>query len=182
MGSTPPSEPLDRARQIAAVGKQILDEEGPEGLSMRRLAERIGLTAPALYRYFPDKSTLEDAICSEAHWELGDLGADALRQAGVRGEDELLALAAIYRRWALAHPHLYRLVYCSPLSRNRWDPEAEQYGAELLRAVVDHDTAASARLWCFIHGIVMLELDGRMTEPMDPSAILRDGIARLRPG
>lgn len=180
MGAPSEGQPLDRGRQIAAVAKQLLDAGGPEGLSMRRLAERVGLTAPALYRYFPDKSSLEDAVCSESHWELGDLGADAVRQAHVRGDDELLALCDVYRRWALAHPHLYRLVYCSPLSRNRRDAAALDYGRELLRAAVGQDVGAAARVWCFLHGVVMLELDGRMTEGMDATALVEQGVARVR--
>ena len=170
-----------RAREIAAAGKELLDQEGPDGLSMRRLADRIGVTAPALYRYYPDKATLEDAIISEAHWELGDACAERAAQARGEGRDELLELTRTYRGWARRHPHLYRLVYCSPQSRSRRDPAAEQHGAAQLRAACGGDTDASAGVWTFMHGLVMLELDERMTAEMQPDRILERGIALLRP-
>ncbi len=177
----PRSPESDRARQIAAMGRELLDAEGPDGLSMRRLAERIGVTAPALYRYFPDKSALEDAIVAQAHWELGDLCADHTAAARVEGRDELLALAGAYTDWARRHPHLYRLVYCSPQERSRRDPGAEQHGAAQLRALCGGDREAAAGLWTFVHGLVMLELDGRMTDGMQTGRILERGIGLLRP-
>lgn len=181
MGVTPPVSPTDRSRQLAAVAKQLLDTDGPEGLTMRRVADRVGVTAPALYRYFADKSTLEDAVISEAHWELGDLCADRVSRARAAGEDVLLTLVRTYREWATRHPHLYRLVYCSPLSRNCRDPSAERHGAEQLLDACGGDIAAAHRIWIHVHGLVMLELDGRTTELMDLPALLDDGVARLRP-
>jgi AcrR family transcriptional regulator len=52
---------LSRERIIAAA-LELLEREGLEGLSMRRLAERIGVTPMALYRYFHDKDELLDAV------------------------------------------------------------------------------------------------------------------------
>ena len=178
---SPSTVPQDRSRQIAAVAKELLDAEGPDGLSMRRVAAQVGVTAPALYRYFPDKAQLEDAIISEAHWELGDACAARLVVAREEGRDELLTLVRTYREWAREHPHLYRLVYCSPIGRNRRDPAAESYGADQLRGQVGHDPAAAGAIWALCHGIVMLELDGRMTEAMSSVAILERGVAALRP-
>jgi AcrR family transcriptional regulator len=181
MGSTPPVAAVDRSRQLAAVAKQLLDAEGPEAMTMRRVADSVGITAPALYRYFADKSELEDAVISEAHWELGDLCADRVARSRATGLQALRVLVGAYREWAVAHPHLYRLVYCSPLSRNCRDPAAERYGAEQLLEACGGDLEAAQRIWVAVHGLVMLELDGRMTDQMDPAALLEQAVVRLGP-
>jgi hypothetical protein len=73
---------------------------------MRRLAERLGIRAPSLYKHLPDKAALEAAIIATGLEE----AAEAF-EAAVDGADEPLpALAAAYRGFALAHPHLYRLM------------------------------------------------------------------------
>ena len=48
-------EPTPRAREIAAIALDALETEGPDGLSMRRVAERLGIRAPSLYKHFTDK-------------------------------------------------------------------------------------------------------------------------------
>jgi hypothetical protein len=73
---------------------------------MRRLAERLGIRAPSLYKHLPDKAALEAAIIATGL----EAAAEAF-EAAVDGADEPLpALAAAYRGFALAHPHLYRLM------------------------------------------------------------------------
>ena len=51
-----------RAREVVAEGRRLLEEEGPGALTMRRLAERLGIQAPSLYKHLPDKTALEAAI------------------------------------------------------------------------------------------------------------------------
>jgi AcrR family transcriptional regulator len=47
---------------VVAAGRLLLEQEGPEALTMRRLAERVGIRAPSLYKHLPDKAALEAAI------------------------------------------------------------------------------------------------------------------------
>jgi AcrR family transcriptional regulator len=57
------AEPLTpRARQIVQVARQLLEQEGGQALAMRRLADRLGIRAPSLYKHLPDKAALEAAI------------------------------------------------------------------------------------------------------------------------
>ena len=51
-----------RAREAVAAGRRLLEEEGTAALTMRRLAERLGIRAPSLYKHLPDKAALEAAI------------------------------------------------------------------------------------------------------------------------
>src|SRR5829696_5249905 len=91
-----------RAREIVAAGRELLEAEGPAGLSMRRIADRLGIRAPSLYKHVRDKGELEAALISDGFLE----AAERFEAAG-----SLTALGEAYRGFALAHPHLYRLMF-----------------------------------------------------------------------
>jgi AcrR family transcriptional regulator len=64
MASSDPELRTPRAREIVDVALELLEQEGPDGLSMRRLADRLGIRAPSIYKHLPDKRALEAAIIS----------------------------------------------------------------------------------------------------------------------
>src|SRR6516165_5177560 len=53
-----------RAQEIVTVARQLLEEEGLDSFSMRRLADRLGVRAPVIYKYFASKSALMAALIS----------------------------------------------------------------------------------------------------------------------
>ena len=205
--------------EVVAAGRRLLEEEGPEALTMRRLAERLGIRAPSLYKHLPDKAALEAAIIATgfeeaaaafeaavegaaegggqgAHGGAGGTASDgagtgagralpALAAGGtlpVLGAGGTLpALAAAYRRFALAHPHLYRLMTNGPLPREHLPPGLEdRTAAPVLRAAGSQ--ARARAVWAFAHGMVMLELDHRFPADADLDAAWRAGIAAFQPG
>ena len=103
-----------RRAGIVAAARALLEAEGAAGLSMRRLAERLSIQAPSLYKHFPGKAALEAAIVASALEEQASLFERAV--AAAPGEP-LAALAHAYRDYALRHPHLYRLVNAGALPR-----------------------------------------------------------------
>lgn len=179
-----------------AAGRQLLEEEGPEALTMRRLAERVGIRAPSLYKHLPDKAALEAAIIATgfeeaaATFEQAVEGADEGHGEGPgggpgervgEGPDALVALAAAYRRFALEHPHLYRLMNNGPLPREHLPPGLEnRTAAPLLRAAGSQ--ARARAVWAFAHGMVMLELDQRFPPDADLDAAWHAGIAAFQAG
>src|SRR5436305_11538516 len=93
-----------RRRQIVDAGRDLLERGGPEALSMRNVAERVGIRAPSLYKHLPDKQALEHAVISAGFDDLS-----AAFEAAVQGaDDRIAALARAYRRFGRDHPHLYR--------------------------------------------------------------------------
>ena len=177
MGTRRP-EPGARVQQLVAAGRELLEEGGPEALSMRRLADRVGIRAPSIYKHLVDKEELETALVADGLREF----AEAC-EAAVDGADEpLVALAGAYRAFAGAHPHLYRLINDRPLPRDRLPAGLEdRAGAPLLAAVRgDRDRARAA--WAFAHGMVMLELTDRFPADADLEAAWRAGLAALAPG
>ena len=65
-----------------AAGRQLLEEEGLEALTMRRLAERVGIRAPSLYKHLPDKAALEAAIIATGFEEAAAAFEQAVDSAG----------------------------------------------------------------------------------------------------
>ena len=191
-----------RAREVVAEARRLLEEEGAESLTMRRLADRLGIRAPSLYRHLPDKTALEAAIIAagmeeaaaafEAAVDGAEAGVESGRavdgaEAGIGVGPEvggaagaLQALAAAYRWFALEHPHLYRLMHNGPLPRQHLPPGLEERTAAPLLRVAGSRARARA-LWGFAHGMVMLELDHRFPPDADLDAAWQAGIAAFRP-
>ena len=120
------AEPLTpRARQIVAVARELLEEEGAEALTMRRLGARLGIRASSLYKHLPSKAALEAAIITVGFEE----AAAAFEAAAGNGTEPLATFAGAYRAFALAHPHLYRLMTEQPLPRDLLPEGLEQRAA-----------------------------------------------------
>lgn len=150
-----------RVAEAVRVARGLLEDEGEAALSMRRLAEGMGMRAPSLYKHVPDKATLEVALIAEGLAELGAALAGAA--------PGLAALARAYRGWALAHPHLYRLMTERPLPRDRLPADLEERAAAPLLAAAGDEHRARA-LWASAHGLVALELNARFPPEADLDA------------
>lgn len=109
-----PRQPLVSREAIAAEALQLMDEEGLEAVSMRALAARLGVTAMALYRYYPRKELLLDAVVDMVLQEM-----DPPQESG-GWEQRVVAMAGAYRRTMLAHPNVLPLFSSRPTS----SPEA----------------------------------------------------------
>jgi AcrR family transcriptional regulator len=170
------AEPLTaRAREIVAAARELLDEQGADALTMRRLAERLGIRAPSLYKHLPDKAALETAVIATG---LEDL-AMALEDARHDAAEPISALAAAYRTFAVAHPHLYLLMTNRPLVRHQLPESVEdRASAPVLHAA--GNLARARALWAFAHGMVMLELAGRFPPDADLDTAWQAGITAFR--
>ncbi|HZC99709.1 MAG TPA: TetR/AcrR family transcriptional regulator [Actinomycetes bacterium] len=174
------AEPLTpRARQIVATARELLEQEGAAALTMRRLAERLGIRAPSLYKHLPDKAALEAAIIATGFQDTAAALEAALAAALEAGAEPLGALATAYRAFALDHPHLYRLMTDQPLPRERLPAGVEdRAAAPLLRAAGDPDRARA--VWAFAHGMIMLELARRFPPGADLDAAWQQGITAFQ--
>ncbi|MGH3130677.1 MAG: TetR/AcrR family transcriptional regulator [Gaiellaceae bacterium] len=178
MDSSAPSALSPRAREIVAAARALLEEEGPDALSMRRLAARLGIRAPSLYNHLPDKQALEAAIISAGFEEAAELFEAAVRDAA----DPLAALSAAYRDFAHRRPHLYRLMTERPLPRDRLTPGVEDRAAQPVVEATGGDVDAARAAWAFAHGMVILELNGRFPPGADLDAAWRRGIDAFQAG
>ncbi len=166
-----------RAREIADAALELLEAEGAEGLSMRRLAERLGIRAPSIYKHLADKQALEATIVSVGF----ELQAAAFEAALERADDPLTALAGAYRAFAREHPHLYRLMTGKELDRARLTPGVEDRAARPVVEAAGDDRDLARAIWAFAHGMTILELDRRFPRDADLDAAWQRGLEALRP-
>jgi AcrR family transcriptional regulator len=176
MASSAPDVLSPRAAEIVAVARALLEDEGREGSTMRRIAARLGMRAPSLYKHFPDKGALEAAIISQAFAEQA-----GVFEAAVDGSaDPLADLAAAYRRFAHAHPHLYRLMTDQELRRDLLAPGVEDRAGLPLFEAAGRDRDRARAIWAFAHGMTLLELTRRFPPDADIDAAWRAGIDAFR--
>jgi AcrR family transcriptional regulator len=103
------------AQEIKTAARAELVAHGPSGIQLRAVARDVGLTAPALYRYFPSLEDLVEALTVDLYGELCD-ELEAARDAVPAGDPfgQILELGRAFRRWAMAHPHEFALMFATP--------------------------------------------------------------------
>jgi AcrR family transcriptional regulator len=125
-------------------------------VSISAIGKELGVSGPALYRYFASRDELLTELVIDAYHDLADaLSAATSREPGQEPRTRFEALVRAYRSWALAQPHRYRLLFGPPLPgydahaqrlvdasqaamnllleilRNLWDPTATPPGPPL---------------------------------------------------
>lgn len=108
------AETREEAKRLAL--RQI-SESGPWGLSLNAIARQMGVTGPALYRYFAGRDELLAELVADAYEDLADALSAAAQQPGLAGSprSRLRAVAFAYRDWALSQPHRYLLLFGTSL-------------------------------------------------------------------
>lgn len=164
----------DLRRALIDAGLQMLREDGEE-LSLRALARRVGVSATAVYRHFPDKDALWQALAGEAFAILAEDQRTASATAG-GGVEGFGATGAAYVRFALRNPALFRLVFAHPYPGPHDDSPGQESAMAMLRASAEALTApgvdpnvVALQAWSLAHGLAMLMLDGHV--PADDAVI-----------
>jgi len=104
----------DTVREIKETARRVLVDQGVDGLALRAVAREMGMSAPALYRYFDSREDLVENVVADLYDELvGVLEAarDAARPA--TAPVQLLACARAFRRWAITHHAEFGLLFGS---------------------------------------------------------------------
>ncbi|MEZ0446529.1 TetR-like C-terminal domain-containing protein [Cellulomonas sp. ICMP 17802] len=156
-----PVSARERARaevmaELLAAARARLESDGSAELSLRAVARDLGMASSAVYRYVESRDALLTLLIIEAYDSVG-AAAEAAAEARESGADPAgtwLEVARAVRRWALAQPYSFELIYGTPVRGYR-APE---------------DTVQSAlRMWGVIVGVVMAAYgDGSLT-PAGPA-------------
>lgn len=150
----------DKRRQILDQALALVDERGLAAMSMRAVAERVGLTSMALYPYVGGKDALLDGLVDLLHLELGTAVGEDL--ADIDWRHRLCALGRAVRSLARAHPSAFPLL----LNRSAAGPSAAWLTAALQTVLSDAgvpapEVARTARLICaFLLGYTTGEVTG----------------------
>ena len=162
-------------QKIASAARRLLDDEGPEAVTMRRVADAVGITPMAIYRHYQDRETLLNALADTGFEEL----AAQLAQRRFSGsiEHKLTKMGEIYLDHALANPRLFELMFLKPRAGARQYPRDFKAGlsptVNLMVAAVregidsgifrkDDPHQIVFEMGALSHGLIMLYLGGRM--------------------
>lgn len=93
-----------------------IQEQGAAALSLRGIARQLGIAAPSIYHYYPNRDALVTALILDAFLALADAQQEAhsVEQSDDYGA-RLAALGLAYRQWAIAQPQRYQLVFGTPI-------------------------------------------------------------------
>ena len=165
----------DLRAALVAAGLKALETTAIADLSLRQLAREVGVSATAVYRHFPDKQALMQALACEGIEQLGRYQQAAAAAAG-NNAAAFGATGRAYVRFALANPALFRPIFgeCRDVGQSIF---GDNLAASLLRdkamKATGSDEEATRRLmiqaWAVVHGLAMLMLDGQL--PADEALI-----------
>lgn len=187
--------PRERYRtQVRAEIKEHAWEQiattGATALSLNAIAKQMGMSGPALYRYYASRDELITELIRDAYRSL----ADTLHSASLAGAD-LTVLAHAVRGWALAHPQRYLLIYGTPVPGYHAPDAITLISSEIMAILLDacaalpSDSPATPfdahladhrdwadghpappavlhralSFWTRLHGVLSLELAGHFT-------------------
>lgn len=161
---------------MLVAARRLLEEQPSTELTLRRLADELGIRPPSLYKHFAGRQAIEAALIEVAFTEIGT----TLRAAVAAGDAGGAAgrLLGAYRRAAADQPGLYRLATSGRLPRHLLPAGLEEWAGEPFYTVTGDPHRAQA-LWAFAHGMVMLEIDGRFPEGSDLDRTWAAGTAAL---
>jgi AcrR family transcriptional regulator len=134
--------------EIKQHGYAQIADGGPSALSLNGIAKAMGMSGPAMYRYFASRDELLATLVTESYDDLADTLSDAALNARRKApEGRLRAVTHAFRAWALAAPHRYRLVFGSTYGSGALDPAriippADRAMGVVLSALADLDTAS----------------------------------------
>ena len=163
------------SKRIAAAARELLDAEGVEAVTMRRVAAAVGITAMAVYRHYKDRDSLLNALADEGFAEL----ASELQEARLKGEVEarMRKVLDLNLDFALAKPRLFELMFLRPRQGARQFPHDFAAGksptanpfAELISQGIRAGLFQPIDVWevafesgALLQGLVMLYLGGRV--------------------
>jgi AcrR family transcriptional regulator len=161
--------------RILAAARDLFLEHGPEGVGMRAVAGRVGLTPMALYRHFRSKEALHDALIEQGHTVFLQYLQRALAEPSAGGR---LARAGFeYLNFALEHRQDYRMMFMMASAPRGSDSGGPAWrDVATFRFLVDRirETAAAGLLdiddpestalsvWAHVHGLVSLYLTNKL--------------------
>ena len=102
-------------QEVKQAALRQLGESGPGGVSVSAIGKELGVSGPALYRYFASRDELLTELVIDAYHDLADALAATVRGPDREPRARLDALVRAYRSWALAQPHRYQLLFGPPL-------------------------------------------------------------------
>lgn len=153
-------------QDIKDAARRQLERDGVAELSLRAVARELGMASSAVYRYFPSRDDLLTALIVDAYDAVASAAAAADAAAVARHDDHgtrWVTVCRAVRRWALAHPREWALVYGTPVAGYAAPQETIEPATRIARVLAG--IAADARA----DGATGLPQGARPTSTVEPS-------------
>lgn len=192
------AEPRGTRDRTLDAAAQLLRDEGPGALTVRRIATEAGLSTMAIYHHFGGKDGLVEALYVDGFQALDD----ALAAVPITDDPiaDVTALALAYREVAITRPGYYEVMFGRPFPGFEPTPQARARAMRPWRAFASAlerceaaglltvpAANAALLLWSTGHGLLMLQLAGNALASADTEHLLHEGMRALltvvtRPG
>jgi AcrR family transcriptional regulator len=167
-----PRAGLSSARVVdAALG--IVDEHGPEALSLSAVAARAGVAAPSLYKHVASLAELRSRVAAKVLAEMTEVAITAI--LGLSGDAAIAALMRRLRAYGVEHPARYRSVPPDPMHDPALTPLAVRLVEVFLAVLRDYDLDGPAAIHAtrclrvIVHGFASIESSGGFGLAEDPT-------------
>jgi AcrR family transcriptional regulator len=121
----------EATEEIKAIALRLMAEDGPGAISLRAIAREMGMTAGAIYGYFPTRDDLITTLIRELYTALvGRLESAVVGRPYDGPAERIVTWAEALREWAVANPQGFQLIYDAPVPGYRPPPEGPAPEAE----------------------------------------------------
>jgi AcrR family transcriptional regulator len=173
----------------AALGEA--EQGGPEAISIKALAKKLGVSQPAPYRHFADREALLAAVTAEAFRQFSATLRESIRKPSKRSKLSRLAQATL--TFGLRRNGIYRLMFASrTMACAAKGSELQQAASETFGLVLEALEAPAVgllrerhalQIWAALHGVVMLAEQGLLTgqvAQMTKEELVEDIVAQTK--
>lgn len=186
MSAKKPYHKENLRRDLLEAGRDYVRANGHSGLSIRMLAQKVGVSPGAPYHHFPDKRAFLLALAIDQFDALLTEAADE-NENGLSPVEVVKVRAMKFVRFALENPHMLELMYESDLTRPNVEPQLQRFqeishrtGADAIAACLPDISEKEAGLrniglWTSIYGLVSMINKG-IIRPFGDSAFSIDEI------
>jgi len=173
----------DLRNALLAAGGTLLEEAGPDGLSLREIARRCGVSQTAPYRHFKTREALLVALAAQAFRDFAQrLSAEAAGSGDPPAR--LRALGRAYVAFAIEHPEKLRLMFGRHAPDKGASPELHEAARDAYALIEDATRArlaeptareidlrhATLGAWAIVHGLASLAIDLPLPPGLDDEA------------
>jgi AcrR family transcriptional regulator len=173
---------------ILVAARELLEEEGLDAVVMSRVAERVGVRGPSLYKRVPNRAALIRAVGDAVAADLGRVIDAALRPGSADAAEDIRTLGRAYRDFVRRNPNGYGLLFAHLEPELQADPDVladlgRPIVATMARLVGAAGALGAARTFvAWAHGFMSMELAGSFRLGGDVDAAYATGIELILAG
>ncbi len=178
----------DLKNALIQAGVEILSTEGVAGLSLRKVAQKAGVSHSAPYAHFADKQALIAAISTEGYRRLFEKLATVRSQYADDPLRQLVEAGWVYTRFALDDPAHFKITFSGVIEQEKDHPDFVEMSQKSFAVVVEIvrdcqsagvleaglTDAAAVSVWSLVHGFVSLLLESQISHTVTQRMTTRE--------